>query len=154
VAFTPADITAALDAQGSALSSGDVLCVRTGWVDTYLTLGEDARRELAATMVTVSGFSSAGLAGSEEMSRFLWDSEVAALPCDNPSVEVVPADPSVGSLHRRLIPHLGFAIGELFDFGPLARACRREGRYEFLFTSVPLNVTGAIGSPANAVAIL
>ena len=46
-------------------------------------------------------------------------------------------------LHRRLIPHLGFAIGELFDFAPLARACRREGRYEFLFTGVPLNVTGA-----------
>jgi hypothetical protein len=75
------------------------------------------------------------------------------LPCDNPSVEVVPGDPSVGSLHQRLIPHLGFAIGELFDFGPLARACRRLGRHEFLFTSVPLNVAGAIGSPANAVAI-
>jgi Putative cyclase len=154
VAFTPADITEALHAQGSSLRYGDILCVRTGWVDKYLTLGDDDRSALAATMVTVSGFSSAGLAGSEEMSRFLWDSGVAALPCDNPSVEVVPADPSVGSLHRRLIPHLGFAIGELFDFGPLARACGREGRHEFLFTSVPLNVTGAIGSPANAVAIL
>ena len=31
---------------------------------------------------------------------------------------------------------------------------RRAGRHEFLFTSVPLNVTGAVGSPANAVAIL
>ena len=30
----------------------------------------------------------------------------------------------------------------------------REGRHEFLFVSVPLNVTGAIGSPANAVAVL
>jgi hypothetical protein len=154
VAFTPGDITAALDAQGSALRYGDILCVRTGWVDRYLTLGPDARRDLAATMVTVSGFSSAGLAGSEEMSRFLWDCGVAALPCDNPSVEVVPADPAVGSLHRRLIPHLGFAIGELFDFAPLAAACQRAGRYEFLFTSVPLNVAGAVGSPANAVAIL
>jgi hypothetical protein len=87
------------------------------------------------------------------MSRFLWDSGVAALPSDNPAVEVVPADPATGSLHGRLIPPLGFAIGELFDFGPLARACRLQGRYEFLFTSVPLNVTGAVGSPANAVAI-
>jgi hypothetical protein len=128
--------------------------VRTGWVDKYLTLDAAARGALAAAMTDISGFSSAGLAGSEEMSRFLWDSGVAALPCDNPSVEVVPADPEVGSLHRRLIPHLGFAIGELFDFGPLARACRRAGRYEFLFTSVPLNVPGAVGSPGNAVAIL
>jgi hypothetical protein len=46
------------------------------------------------------------------------------------------------------------AIGELFSFGPLAAACRREGRYEFLFAAVPLNVTGAVGSPANAVAVL
>jgi hypothetical protein len=148
------DVTAALDAQGSALRYGDILCVRTGWADQYLTLDDGARRELAATMVNVTGYTSAGLAGSEEMSRFLWDSGVAALPCDNPAVEVVPSDPSQGSLHGRLIPHLGFAIGELFDFGPLARACKRAGRYEFLFTSVPLNVTGAIGSPANAVAIL
>ena len=43
---------------------------------------------------------------------------------------------------------------ELFDFAPLAAACRRAGRHEFLFTGVPLNVTGAVGSPANAVAIL
>ena len=62
-------------------------------MDKYLALGDDARRELAATMVTVSGFSSAGLAGSEEMSRFLWDAGLAALPCGNPSFEVVPADP-------------------------------------------------------------
>jgi hypothetical protein len=65
-----------------------------------------------------------------------------------------PSDPAQGSLHRRLIPHLGFAIGELFDFAPLARVCQREGRYEFLFTGVPLNLTGAVGSPANAVAIV
>jgi Putative cyclase len=154
VAFTPDDLAAALDAQGSALRYGDILCVRTGWVDKYLTLGDADRRALAATMQTVSGFSSAGLAGSEAMSRFLWDAGVAALPCDNPSVEVVPGDPAVGSLHRRLIPHLGFAIGELFDFGPLARACHRQRRYEFLFTGVPLNVPGAVGSPGNAVAIV
>jgi hypothetical protein len=69
------------------------------------------------------------------------------------AVEVVPPDPRVGSLHRRLIPCLGFAIGELFDFAALAAACHREQRYEFLFASVPLNLTGAVGSPANAVAI-
>jgi len=154
LAFTPDDITEALDAQGAAISHGDILCVRTGWADRYQALDAAARRALAATMVTVSGYTSAGLAGSEDMSRFLWDSGVAALPCDNPAVEVVPSDPAQGVLHRRLIPHLGFAIGELFDFGPLARACRRAGRHEFLFTSVPLNATGAVGSPANAVAVL
>jgi kynurenine formamidase len=154
VSFGPGDLTSALAAQGSALRYGDILCVRTGWVDKYLTLGAAERERLAAGMVDLTGYAAAGLAGSEEMSRFLWDSGVAAVACDNPAVEVVPVDPATGSLHRRLIPHLGFAIGELFDFGPLAAACARQRRHEFLFVSVPLNLTGAVGSPANAVAIL
>jgi kynurenine formamidase len=154
VAFGVADLTAALREQGTSLRSGDILCVRTGWVDKYLALGGPARGELAGRLVDPAGYTCAGLAGSEEMSRFLWDSGVAAVTCDNPGVEVVPGDPGAGSLHLRLIPCLGFAIGELFDFAALAAACRRERRYEFLFASVPLNLTGGVGSPANAIAIL
>jgi hypothetical protein len=154
VAFGPDDLEAALSAAGVALRYGDILCVRTGWMDKYLALDRAGRVELGAGLVDVTGYLAAGLSGSEEMSRFLWDSGVAAVACDNPAVEVVPGDRSVGFLHGRLIPHLGFAIGELFDFGPLAQACRRERRSEFLFVSVPLNVTGAVGSPANAVAIM
>ena len=153
VAFEPGDLQAALDAEGVALRPGDILCVRTGWTDKYLTLDTAERVELAGRQ-RASGFTAAGLDGSEAIARFLWDAGVAALACDNPAVEVVPGDPAVGSLHGRLIPGLGMAIGELFTFGPLADACARAGRYEFLFTSVPLNVPGAVGSPANAVAVL
>jgi hypothetical protein len=99
------------------------------------------------------GYHCAGLSGSEEMSRFLWDSGAAAVTADNPAVETIPVDLAIGSLHVRLIPSLGFAIGELFDFGALAAACHADACYDFLFTSVPLNVTGGIGSPANAVAV-
>jgi kynurenine formamidase len=152
-AFSPSDLQATLRAQGISLRYGDILCIRTGWIDKYLTLGEPGRRELADNMMDPTGYTCAGLAGSEEMSCFLWDSGVAAVTCDNPAVEAVPPDPRVGSLHRRLIPCLGFAIGELFDFAALAAACHRDRRYEFLFTSVPLNLTGGVGSPANAVAI-
>jgi hypothetical protein len=60
----------------------------------------------------------------------------------------------VGSLHRRLIPGLGFAVGELFDFRELGRACQARGRWDFLFVSVPLNIPGGVGSPGNAVAVL
>jgi kynurenine formamidase len=154
VSFQAADLAGALAAQGTALRPGDILCVRTGWTDKYLTLSSDERSALADSMQSVSGYTSAGLAGSEEMARFLWDTGVAALPADNPAVEVVPVDPADGSLHGRLIPGLGMAIGELFSFGGLAAACAGAGRYEFLFVAVPLNVTGAVGSPGNAVAIL
>jgi kynurenine formamidase len=153
-AFRPADLTAALDRAGVTPRQGDILCVRTGWTDKYLSLDADGRAALAAGMQSVTGYSAAGLAASEEMARFLWDSGIAAVACDNPAVEVVPADPADGFLHGRLIPGLGMAIGELFTFGPLAAACAAAGRHEFLFVSVPLNVTGAIGSPANAVAVL
>lgn len=154
IAFGQVDLEAALREQGTSLRFGDILCLRTGWTEKYQTLSAPGRRELADRLADPFHYDCAGLAGSEELSRFLWDSGVAAVTCDNPAVETVPMDPAVGSLHVRLIPCLGFAIGELFDFAALTRACHRERRYEFLFTSVPLNLAGAVGSPANAVAIL
>lgn len=153
VAIGPDDLAAALAAQGTELRPGDILCVRTGWVDKYLALEAASRAAFADGMQDVRGYHSAGLDASEGIARFLWDSGVAAVAVDNPAVEVTPGDPSVGFLHGRLIPGLGMAIGELFSFGALAAACARMSRHEFLFVSVPLNVTGAIGSPGNAVAV-
>jgi kynurenine formamidase len=151
--FEVADLQRALEAQHTTLRYGDILCIRTGWVDRYLALDETGRRELASRFTQPAQRGWAGLSGSEEMSRFLWDSGAAAVVCDNPAVEVAPGDPAVGSLHRRLIPCLGFALGELFDLTGLAPACQQAGRREFLFASVPLNLTGGVGSPASAVAI-
>ena len=154
VPIGPGDLAAALAAQGTELRLGDILCVRTGWVDRYLALDPAERTAFADGMQSVTGYNSAGLAATEDMAQFLWDSGIAAVAVDNPAVEVTPGDPADGFLHGRLIPGLGMAIGELFSFGALAAACAREGRHEFLFVSVPLNVTGAIGSPGNAVAVL
>ena len=95
-----------------------------------------------------------GLAGDEGMARYLWDGGFSAVAVDNPGVEVSPGDPWFGTLHRRLIPGLGFAIGELFTFEALAAACDAAGRHDFLFVSVPLNMPGGVGSPANAIGIL
>ena len=60
----------------------------------------------------------------------------------------------MGSLHRRVLPLLGLALGEMFDFEALADRCRQLGRWEFLFVAAPLKLPGGIGSPGNAVAIL
>jgi hypothetical protein len=38
--------------------------------------------------------------------------------------------------------------------GRLGHACRNRGDWTFLFTSAPLHLRGAIGSPANATAIV
>jgi hypothetical protein len=58
-----------------------------------------------------------------------------------------------GFLHRMLIGQFGLAVGELWWLDDLARACRGDGRFEVFLTAAPTNVTGGIGSSANALAI-
>lgn len=147
-AITADDLRATLDEQGTSLLDGDVLCVRTGWVAAYTQL------DPARCASYADDPSSAGLRADEDMARFLWDHHLAAVVCDNPAVEVVPGDPAVGSLHRRLLPLLGFALGELFDLDRLAGRCEQLGRWTFLFVAAPLKIPGGIGSPGNALAIL
>jgi kynurenine formamidase len=135
-------------AQGVELREGDVICIRTGWIGAYRRL-DAAGREAQASEARISG-----LAGSDDVARFLWDSGAIAVATDNPTVEVAPGDPAVGSLHRRLIPLLGFVVGELLDLDPLAARCAEQSRSEFFFAAMPLNLPGGVGSPANAMAIL
>lgn len=147
LAITVAMLQAALAHQRCELRAGDVLMLRTGYTDAYLAADAAGRAALSARR------SCPGLHAGHEMAEFLWDSGVAAIAADNPAVEVVPVDPAIGSIHRRLIPLLGFALGELFSYGALAEDCRRDGRYTCFFVAAPLNVPGAVGSPGNAIAI-
>lgn len=141
-------IAAALEHQRTSLEAGDILCVHFGWMERYFALAKDERPR------TPGRAKFAGLEGSQDVARFLWNARVAALACDNPAVEVSPGDASIGSLHRRVIPMLGLALGELFDFRELAVRCASRARWEFCFVSVPLNLPGGVGSPGNAVAVL
>lgn len=130
------------------LRRGDILCLRFGWTREYrkrLAAGEDMPSAVKAW---------AGLSGLESTARFLWDNGIAAVAADNPAVERGPGDREDGSLHRRLIPALGFALAELLDLEALATACAAQGRAEFLFVGVPLPITGGVSSPSNAIALL
>ena len=51
------------------------------------------------------------------------------------------------------IPFLGLALVDNVDPERLARACREEGRYEFLFTATPIRLMGSTGAPAHPLAI-
>ena len=146
--ITADDLSAALASQRTVLATGDVLCLRFGWTGAYRALDARAR----STYAEAPTF--AGLRADEPMARWLWDAHVAAVVCDNPAVETVPGDPTVGSLHRRLIPLLGLALGEMFDFETLAARCLARNDWTFLFTAAPLKVPGGVGSPGNALAIL
>ena len=134
--------------QRVSLRSGDILCIRTGWVAGYrgLTVAERGSPELSTRFI--------GLRANDDMARFLWDSRAAAVTIDNPGFECLPARPEDGFLHRKLLPMLGFVIGELLDFEVLATVCADIGRYEFQFVAVPLSIPGGLSSPANAIAVL
>ncbi|WP_416898070.1 MAG: cyclase family protein [Minwuia sp.] len=134
--------------QGTELRTGDMLCIRFGWVEAYRALSPEARADYAPKV------QHSGLEGSEAMARRLWNWHPASITCDNPAVEVVPGDPKIGSLHRRMIPLLGMAFGEMFDFSKLSEKLAARGDWRFMMTAVPLNLPGAVGSPANAIAVL
>jgi kynurenine formamidase len=145
-AVSAAELESALDRQATAWEAGDLLLVRTGWLGRY--------RQTGVPDGALARPPSAGLSAAEDIARFLWDGGFCAVAADNPAVEVLPSDPAVGSLHRRLIPGLGMPLGELWDLDELAECCRSLGRYTVCVASVPLHVPGGVGSPANAVAIV
>lgn len=146
-AFTAQDVIDTLAYQQTDIRPGDIVCLRTGWSEAYRQLDPAARAVMATDP------QSAGLRADEATARLFWDYQVAAVAADNPAVENVPGDPRVGSLHRRLIPLLGFALGELFDFSSLARRCAEDGRWTFFFSAAPLNLPGGVGSPGHALAL-
>jgi hypothetical protein len=157
------DVLGALERQGSVVEPGDILLIRTGWVEWYLAQGEAMRKELAEET------RAPGLAPGRDTVAALWDLHVAAVAADNPAVEVFPATGHMGTdrimaligegrfeeffAHFALIPLLGLPLGEFFVLGPLAAACARDRRYTSLLTSAPINLPRGVASPPNAIAI-
>ena len=135
--------------QSVELRPGDVLLVRTGWVEAYCALDTEARAALAAE----SAPGSPGLYG-DGVPAFLWDLRIAAVAADNPALEA--SRPGTGpelELHRALIARLGMPLGELWELGALAQDCSLDRRFDMFLASAPLNLGGGAGSPPNALAV-
>lgn len=148
--YTLAELKAAIEHQGSELKPGTILLIRTGWMESYEKLPAEDKRSIAP----MEKMRSPGIEASREMVAWMWNNRVAAIGTDCPAVEAFPSDFTDESiLHYRALPLLGLPLGELFVIAPLAEDCARDGRYEFMVVSTPLNVEGGIASPPNAVAI-
>lgn len=155
--LTLADITSTLAAQRSSLEPGDILLLHTGWADWFLGLDPAHRAAAKARRHTT------GVAQSTEFLAWLWDSHIALLGTDTFAVEALPASPDSpfretgedgGMMHQELIAKLGCPLGELWHLAELASECARSGLYDAFLTVKPLNLPGAVGSPANATAIV
>jgi kynurenine formamidase len=140
------EFQAALQAQQTVLEAGDILLLRTGWLQQWRASPE-FRAEMGRTPRIP------GLGGAAEWAEFLWDTRIAAVGCDNPTVEVFPFENEADQLHHRLAVQLGMPLAEMLDLEELAQVCAQDGRYEFFFSAAPLNLPGGAGSPANALAI-
>lgn len=137
------------------LQQGDILVIRTGWMAWYLGLDPDSRGKLAGSMHTgPGGLDTPGLDPSANSAKWIWDHRLAAVAADNPALEALKVDRSVGFLHRLLIPLLGLPIGEFWDLEELSGVCQEKRCYTFFLTSSPLNLPNGVGSPANAYAIV
>ena len=141
------DLVGCMHDQRVAMGEGTILVLRFGWETGWLAATREDR-----LAVTRPEFTTPGLEASEAMAAQLWDWGLAAVAADNYSLEAYPFRDRV--LHVDLLPRFGMPIGEFWHVDDLAAACAREGRYEFFFTSAPLNIRGGIGSTANALAIL
>jgi kynurenine formamidase len=152
-----ADLEATLAAQGSRTEPGDILLVRTGWLEWYQrqSAAEQQRLSLRTELRTP------GLSPAPEMAGYLWDLGIAAVAADNPGLEAWPPPDNAAApgavpphrLHIRLLPSLGMPIGELWNLEELAADCAADGVYAALLTSAPINLRGGAATPANAIAI-
>ncbi|KAI8712180.1 hypothetical protein NCS52_01315600 [Fusarium sp. LHS14.1] len=140
---------------------GDILFVRIGVIKEW------DQQMTSADKLAYSQSSNpqhAGLEGTEEMLRWIWNQGFSAVASDAISFEVYPQQPSYKRsgtdvpvpglfMHEYLIAGWGMPVGELFDLEALSSICKEEKRWEFFVTSAPLNMPGGVSSPPNCIAI-
>lgn len=154
---------------GVEFRSGDVLFVRSGFIQAYERL--DAAGQKAIPERPAPDF--VGVEPSPEVLRWIWECGIAAVAGDAPSFERAPVEKQWeavgkdmwagepwaeemqwgGLLHQFLLGGWGVPIGEMFDLEALSEKCKALGRWTFFLSSVPLKVPGGVASPPNAIAI-
>lgn len=147
------ELQAVAAVQNVHFKEGDILLIRTGWTEAYLTLSTTERADLASRKSRAF----VGVDASEEMLRWHWECGFSAVASDTNAYEAwPPTKNNAGQVacHEVFLGGWGMPIGELWDLEELARACKEQGKWTFFLTSSPLNIVGGVASPANAMAIL
>jgi kynurenine formamidase len=122
--------------QDVKVGAGDIVLVRTGWLQTFFTDAERAQSE------------NPGLA--TETAGWFAERDVVVVGADNLAVEKYPeTGMEMLPFHVRLIRDFGIHLMELLDLEELAK----DGVAKFLFVGSPLRIRRGVGSPLNPVAI-
>jgi kynurenine formamidase len=136
--ITGDDLEACSSAQESPVGAGDILLVRTGWLDYYASVNGDPQ-----ALVTQAGLDLSAV-------DFIQDHNIAAIGADNSAVEVIPfAEGRFLALHTEMLVKRGVTFLEHLKLDDMAA----DGCHQALLVVSPLLVTGATGSPLNPIAI-
>ncbi|OAL34457.1 hypothetical protein AYO20_06300 [Fonsecaea nubica] len=156
-AISVQDLEAVAAHQGTKFKHGDILIIRSGFTEDLGAASAEEQERMLGTHKSV------GVKGCKESAKWVWNHHFAAVAGDAIAFEVLPPTLEdegnrVGTtadlvLHQYFLSLFGLNIGELWDLKALGEHCKKVGRYEFLLTSIPLNVPGGVGSPPNALAI-
>jgi kynurenine formamidase len=141
-AYTPADLDAAVALAGVTVQPGDIVCLRSGFIQHFFA-GERMRY-------------ATGAAGPSTQSiHWFRDHDVAAVAADTLIFEVFPCEDPATMLpvHMIHIRDMGLVQGQNFDFEALAADCAADGQYEFLLSATPLPITGSSGGAIAPVAV-
>ena len=140
--ITPAELEEVLAAEGVDAGEGDVLIVRTGFLEHC------RRRRWKGYFDDCPGLALSTL-------DWIQDRRLAAVASDNVAVEAKPSEIPGFRLpfHVVALVYMGLLLGEVFELEGLSRFCAETRRYEFFFVAAPLLIPGGIGSPINPCAI-
>jgi kynurenine formamidase len=140
-AITADDLDRTAESQGVEVRKGDCVIVRTGMLE--------ARR---GQWGDYNGGPAPGL--SLHTAPWLYEHDVAAIATDTWGAEVRPNEVDLFQpLHIVALVHMGMPFGEIWDLEAISNDCASDGVYEFLLSAPPLPITGAVGSPLNALAV-
>ncbi len=124
-------------AQGTTIEAGDMLLVRTGWI-------EHRNAHLAPDQAWMQ----AGL-GLDAVD-FIRDNSISVVGSDNSAIEPIPFDQNKFlGVHIELLQQMGVTLIEHLWLADLAA----DECYDILLAVGGLLVTGATGSPVNPIAI-
>lgn len=145
--ITLEQLKAVATAQGTDIQFGDILIVRSGYINAYSKLSQAEAEERTSVVPPPL----AGVEQTEDMLEWIWNN-FSAVAGDQPSFECWPPSPDL-VLHEVLLSGWGCPIGELFDLEKLAAHCKENNRWSFFVSSEVCNVPGGVASPPNILAI-
>ncbi|WP_394433121.1 cyclase family protein [Streptomyces sp. SGAir0957] len=142
-AVTPEDLDEAAEFGGVTVRAGDIVLVRTGQIQVYLSGDKHGY-----------GYPSPGL--SLRTPEWFHARDVAAVANDTLTFEIFP--PEIEDLwlpvHALHLVEMGMLQGQNWNLESLSTACGEENRYTFFLSAMPEPFKGATGTPVAPVAVL